>query len=353
MTNMQLPQYTQKDGKIMAINLPLMTILINCLLLGKRFFSDAKVFVLSGLLVYTIIGISWLLFAWIAITVRNRFPTGKELLKRMIIAISLIVVLQSLVTTLLFKTYDHFHLFGYELNERRFYWTLVICFFINVLITILHEGIESFERWKATLTETEQLKKAYTQSQLLGLRSQVNPHFLFNSLNSLSSLISEDEEKAERFLNEMTKVYRYLLRGNDEQLVTLQTEIKFIQSYYYLLKARYGESIQLHIQISDSEQEKCVTPLLLQTLFEYSFNTNTLSKEKPLCFVIDIDENGFLRMTNNLQLKQNILPANTEAICNLLEKYKLLSGGEIEIDGNELQTVMRVPLLNGFSTQAV
>jgi len=94
------------------------------------------------------------------------------------------------------------------------------------------------------------------QSQLLGLKSQINPHFLFNSLNSLSSLINEDEQEAEVFLDEMSKVYRYLLRSNDEELVTLQTELDFIRSYFYLLKTRLGRALELRINVPEEALEK-------------------------------------------------------------------------------------------------
>jgi two-component system LytT family sensor kinase len=90
------------------------------------------------------------------------------------------------------------------------------------------EGIARFQRWKDSQNESEKLGAAYKQSQLNALRSQVNPHFLFNSLNTLSSLIEEDEEKAETFLNEMSKVYNYMLRSDNEQLVPLQYELKFL-----------------------------------------------------------------------------------------------------------------------------
>ena len=115
---------------------------------------------------------------------------------------------------------------------------------MNIFFTLVMEGISRYNNWRENLKETEQLKKTFTQSQLLGLKSQVNPHFLFNSLNTLSSLIAEDEGQAETFLNEMSKVYRYMLRGDDEQLVPLQTELKFIASYTHLLDKRFVQSLQ-------------------------------------------------------------------------------------------------------------
>jgi two-component system, LytTR family, sensor kinase len=342
----QLPRYTKKDLQILAINMPFIVILINSLLFGKRYFTEPKLFFLSGLIVLVIMTIAWFSFTWIAVTVRSRFPSNKQLMKRLAVTISLIAIIQALVMTLFFHGYSHFNLFGYELNETRYYWTLAVGFLCNILITMLHEGFDSFERWKTTLTETEQLKTAYTQSQLLGLKSQVNPHFLFNSLNSLSSLISEDAEKAETFLNELTKVYRYLLRTHDEKLVTLETELQFIQSYYYLLKARYGDCVDLQIDIDESRYDHYVSPLLLQTIFEYSVNNNILLKECPLKFSISIDKRGSLLVENNMQVKQTAVSASIEGIANLIEKYKLLCAERVEISRREAVFSVKIPLIS-------
>lgn len=347
---MRLPQYTKKDLLILAGNMPFVVVVINTLLFGKRFFTEAKVFVVSGFIVLLVMTIVWFGFTWMAVTIRNRLPSNKDLISRIGITIALIATVQVLVMTLFFKGYDYFNVFGYTFNQSRYYWTLAIGFFINILVTLLHEGVDSFERWKTTLTETEQLKKAYAQSQLLGLKSQVNPHFLFNSLNSLSSLISEDEEKAEIFLNELTRVYRYLLRNNDEQLVTLEKELQFIHSYYYLLKTRYGDAVELSIAVDDVHYGRYVTPLLLQALFEYGFNINMLSKESPLKFNIHVDADNWLVVKNNLQQKQNAGLASTEGISNLVEKYKLMSGEKIDIHMHGNVFMVRIPLLNEHTT---
>jgi len=341
-----LPQYTRKDLLIYAINMPFIVILINCLLFGKRFFTEPKILFLSGFIVLVIMTVIWFLFTWVAVTVRNRFPSNSELKKRLIITILLIGIIQALVMTLFFQGFSSFHLFEYELNETRYYWTLAIGFMINILITMLHEGFESFERWKTIIKETEQLKTTYAQSQLLGLKSQVNPHFLFNSLNSLSSLINEDSDKAEDFLNELTKVYRYLLRSQDEKLVTLGTELQFIRSYFYLLKTRYPERVELKIEVDEDAAKKYVSPFLLQTIFEYSFNNNAFLKEKPLIFLIGIDAAGKLLVKNNVQEKQNNVLTGLAGINNLAEKYKLLSDEQVLIEKTASLFSVTVPLLN-------
>jgi two-component system, LytTR family, sensor kinase len=353
MLSMQLPQYTKKDLQILAVTMPLIVLLINYLLFDNRIFREPVLLLKSGLIILAVMLPVWFCFTWIAVTARNRLPAGKETVKRLVITVSMIAFIQALVMTLFFRGYSHFKLFGYELNESRYYWTLAIGFLLNILVTLLHEGFERFENWKTTLTETEQLKTAYTQSQLLGLKSQVNPHFLFNSLNTLSSLISEDEDKAEKFLNELTKVYRYLLRSPDERLVTLETEIHFIRSYYHLLKERYGDRIDLRIDINEDQYNKYVSPLLLQTVFEYSLNSNTLLKENPLRFLVGTDNEGRLIIENNVQEKQTAVQVSTDAIRNLVEKYKLLCAESVEISKKDNVFRITIPLISEYSNISV
>jgi LytS/YehU family sensor histidine kinase len=107
------------------------------------------------------------------------------------------------------------------------WWTILYACMMSTVITFINEGMANWQSWKDSLYENEKLKNAYQRSKLLGLKGQINPHFLFNCFNTLSGLIQEDEERAEQFLDEMIKVHRYLLRNDDEYLVCLQDEMKF------------------------------------------------------------------------------------------------------------------------------
>ncbi len=349
-SSFRLPRYTKKDLQILAVTMPFIVVLINVLLFGSRYFTETRVLAWSSLIVLAVMLTGWVCFTWIAVTIRNRFPAGTDTVRRLTVTVLFIGLIQALIMTLFFKGYGQFNLFGYEFNETRYYWTIGIGFTLNILITMLHEGFERFEQWKTTLTETERLKTAYTQSQLMGLKSQVNPHFLFNSLNSLSSLINEDSEKAEKFLDELTKVYRYLLRSTDDKLVTLETELQFIQSYYYLLKARYGDRVNLKVDLDETCRNKFVSPFLLQTIFEYSINNNALQKDNPLNFLITEEDNCRLVVRNNLREKQTNVEVNTDGLQNLVEKYKLLCCDEsVQIEKGDASFSVRVPLL--YETQ--
>jgi sensor histidine kinase YesM len=331
-----------------------MVVLFNFLLYGKRLFTDLAVFCFAGIVTFIIITCLWQSLTWVAVTVRNRFPKDSDLIKRMGLAIFLIILISELTMTIIFLGYDYFHFMGYELNETSYQWSLGVMAIVNIFVTILHEGVSGFEKWKATLIETEQLKKEYMQSQLLGLKSQVNPHFLFNSLNSLSSLITEDTEEAEKFLDEMSKVYRYLLRNSDDQLVEVETELQFIQSYFYLLKARYGDGVELTVNVDESQKKKCLPPLTLQILLESAFNLNAISKTKPLKVEITGTTEGWLQIKNNIEKKlAGEDTGDRKGITNIANKFRLLCQQSIIIKDIGTHRIMQVPLIPHTETVAV
>jgi len=124
--------------------------------------------------------------------------------------------------------------------------------------------------------------------QMRALQAQISPHFLFNSLNSLSSLIADEPEKAERFVDEMSSVYRYLLGSNEGELTTLRAELAFLRSYYHLLKTRYGRGIELDVAVSEARQHDLLPPLTLQLLVENAVKHNVVAAETPLSTSIGI-----------------------------------------------------------------
>jgi LytS/YehU family sensor histidine kinase len=201
---------------------------------------------------------------------------------------------------------------------------------MNIFLIFLNEGVAQFERYKTTLMQTEQLKKEYLQSQLLGLKSQMNPHFLFNSLNTLSSLIHEDSERAEDFLDHMSKVYRYLLRNNEEHLVKLTTELDLIKSYYFLLKKRHCDALNIALDIPEEYLTAEIPPLTLQMLVENTISQNSLTKNEPINIAISAVD-GKIHMIHNVQPKLYGSKESEEALDNIANKFRLLTQKEIEI----------------------
>ncbi len=343
---MKLPQYSGKDYVIMVWTITPFTIILNSIIFGKRYFTDWQVFSIATAVAFLFMCASFILYGGVAVAFRNRFPRDDQFLKRTLIVVGLFIIMTGLMILLLFTLYEAIGALQFSFGEGSFIGAYSATVILNIFLTILHEGVAKFTSYKATLVETEQLKKEYMQSQLLGLKSQVNPHFLFNGLNSLSSLISEDPDKAERFLDEMSKVYRYLLRNDDEQLVELETELRFISSYYYLLDVRYGEGIILTTDIADEQRELMIPPLTLQILFENAFNLNSISKEKPLRVSIRSLEDGWLEIKNNIQAKLGSDDqAHMEGLDNIINKFRLLCQQTVTIDDSATHRTIRLPLI--------
>jgi hypothetical protein len=190
------------------------------------------------------------------------------------------------------------------------------------------------------------LEHEVAEMQMRALQAQLSPHFLFNSLNSLSSLIADEPTKAERFVDELSNVYRYLLQATDQELIPLAAEIKFINSYYHLLKTRYDQGINLEINIDDSDKTCLIPPLTLQLLIENAVKHNIVSASNPLVIQIFTDNDGFLIVRNNLQRKRvNRLMSTKKGLQNIKLKFQLLNQPAIYISEADKLFNVAVPLI--------
>jgi LytS/YehU family sensor histidine kinase len=165
---------------------------------------------------------------------------------------------------------------------------------------------------------------------LEGLRNQVNPHFLFNSLNTLVYLIPEDSEKAVRFVQQLSKVYRYVLESREARIIPLQDELAFLQSYIFLLKERFGENLQVKLTDLNGQTDGAIVPLTLQMLFENAIKHNVISTEKPLMIEV-FAEKGHLVVRNNLQRKNQVMDSTGVGLENIRTRYRMLTDREVEV----------------------
>lgn len=194
---------------------------------------------------------------------------------------------------------------------------------------------------------TEKLQQQMASVQMMALQAQLNPHFLFNSLNSLSSLIADEPAKAERFVDEMSSVYRYLLRTNDYELTTLQTELAFIDSYYHLLKTRYGQGIDLDKRIDEVFLMYKLPPLTLQLLVENAVKHNVVSADQPLRIHLSTDDRGWLTVSNTLQRRPaNRINSTQKGLLNILAKYQLLGQATPTVSETGDTFMVSLPLIN-------
>ena len=302
---------------------------------------------MSTLITITTACFTYILCICIAAILKRRLPSDEQVKKRYTFMIFTFLIISGLYLYALLSLYALIHFYGYSFNRSNFTLAYICIGVLNVFLTFLHEGVARFERWRVSLLETEELKKTVKQGQLLGLKSQVNPHFLFNCLNSLSSLINESTDEAENFLNEMSKVYRYMLRNGEDLLVQLDKEIGFIESYYTLLKARFGDGIEMQINVQEKDRNCLLPPLSLQVVLENAFNQNIIQKTSPLKISIWSNNKGAIIIKNNIQRKAVTDAFDFEAgLDNLVSKYRLLNHGELVITDNVHERIIELPLIN-------
>lgn len=331
----------------MLVIVPVGAVLFNCIVFGLAFFTDLKRFLGATLLAMVAIGAYFALCGGVAVLLKGRFPSEEAVGKRLSLMILTFLVMSGLFLYALLHLYEKIPMLRYHFEERGFAWAYFGMGVCNVFLTFLMEGIARYQAWETSWQETDQLYQAFKKSQLAGLKSQVNPHFLFNSLNSLSSLIQEDEAKAEQFLDEMSKVYRYMLR-DDAQWVTLETEIKFTKSYLHLLDVRFGEALHVSWDIAERALQRGIAPLSLQVVIENAFSQNVMRKAHPLSIEVHTDAAGNLLIRHNIQRKVNASLTDTEnGLDHLVAKYKLFQHPvQVKDDSETSMRTIAIPLVD-------
>jgi len=175
------------------------------------------------------------------------------------------------------------------------------------------------------------------------LKNQVNPHFLFNTLNALTSLIYEDREKAVRFINKFSDVYRYVLESKDKEVVSIEEELEFVRAYSFLLQTRYEENIS--IEIPEERIHGYIPPMALQLLVENAIKHNVISDEHPLFLKIRMDDQH-IRVENNItETRENYDQHKGIGLKNILSRFEILTEKPVKIEKDDLQFRVILPVL--------
>jgi two-component system, LytTR family, sensor kinase len=344
---MQVKRYSSQEPKIFFWFMLPYTLLLNLLLFGTCIFSSLKIFLqtfgVSALyfaLVYTVYGL-------VAVLVKKRLPDDSELFRRIAVMLPLFYLMNILAIQGVYLLYDNIGGTGCAARREMEWWLTGFGCLASTMLTLLNEAAVGWEKWKTSVTETGQLRSAYQRSRLLSLKRQINPHFLFNCFNTLSSLIHEDEKEAEKFLDEMTRVYRYLLKSDEEQLVSLKEELKFIRSYLYLNKTRFGSALIVDIDVKEKDEQKKLPPLSLQVVLDNIIYRNAFSKSSPMTITIYTNHKNALAVKNTLHPKtvKDVMDYE-EALDNLVNKYKLLYKPRVHIYETSAHRMVVLPLID-------
>jgi sensor histidine kinase YesM len=345
-TTEPLQEYTTNGTRFFVIIMPLYVVVLNVILFGTHFFSSVT-FALTALLVtFFFMALVWAVHTWASLLLKDKLPEEKYYFKQLAIKLSLFICFKSLMLTLMFATFLKMGFISGEAKMQKLIWLLIIGNVFNVSVTLLHDGSRGFDRWKATLIETEQLRKTYMVSQLMNLKSQVSPNFLFKNLNLLSTLMHESPKQAEYYLDEMSKVYQYFLKTGEESLVALQCEISFLHSYFHLIKQQ-NNKVELSILVEKNVSTLLLPPFTLQALVEQSIKrkeqlgaeslhcTVSLTQDKELAF-----KSNFINPTSTYQKQESLL-----LFDNIIRKFSLLTQQTVAVEETIDYQLILLPLI--------
>lgn len=237
-----------------------------------------------------------------------------------------------------------------EVDVRNY---LVVNIVVAAFVNSFYNSFLFFEKWRAEVTETNklailshQLRENALQAELQLLKLQLDPHFLFNNFSILTQLIETNKEAAHEFLSSLSKVYRYILTTGKKDVVSLDEELKFLRTYFHLIKIRHSETIHLDVNILDEDRKRGIPPITLQLLLENAIKHNRSTFKQPLYLSIVSVGQGKILIKNNLQLINIEYKSTGMGLKNIKERYLLLEGKmpEVIVTGTTFEVLL--PLLN-------
>lgn len=338
------------DRLVTVILIPTASFIIPIVFFGMSF-TRAPYFTWNAYLNVLIITTAiWLGNRYIMIWARGRWPNFYDVKMRLLVQSVAMLVYTIVVNNVLGFTLHICGLKEIHDSSPRHDLTDIIttsnaaALFCSLTVVAIYEGIYFSNELRKSIMEKEKLKREYLHAQLDALRTQVNPHFLFNNLNTLISIIPEDPQRAVDFVKQLAKVYRHILEVKDEKSIELKEELDVLRAYAFLLKTRFGDNLEITISVPDEKLKRKIIPLSLQILMENAIKHNIVSSEKPL--KIDVyAQNGRLVVNNNLQKKHQVNESTGIGLDNIRNRYKLLSDKKVEVIENGSNFTVSIPLI--------
>lgn len=238
-------------------------------------------------------------------------------------------------------------IYGIEQLPLEFYIDFFLfCGIISIFSTSLIESNYLSAQWEKEVLKRERLEKEHLQAKFEVLKSQINPHFLFNSFNTLAELINNDQQLAITFVQKLSEIYRFVLQNRSNEIVELNDELKLFKSYLFLMQIRFGENLRIHWNVPEDKTQFGIIPLTSQMLLENAVKHNIISKDKPLNIYVELDENNTLIFKNDLQKKIYSTTSSTKTgLQNIINRYKYVADETIEIIETTTEFIVKVPLI--------
>jgi hypothetical protein len=288
----------------------------------------------------------WFWNRTLIIVLRRRFPDIKKTLKRNVLQLLFAFLGYPIVGWLV-----HVVLHGLlwvihaeHVNDEESLVGLLTTYMLTFMILAIYEAVYFFKQYKKAIIDQERIQTEHVNTQLISLRNQVNPHFLFNSLNTLMSLIPSEASHAHQYLNKLSSFYRYTVSEREELLVPLSKEIDIVQLYADLIKERFGAGLELDIDL-DSEMHEFTLPMTLQLLVENAVKHNIVSKDNPLKVII-YKEAGYIHVENNMQARITETESTGMGLKNIRERFAFVSKEPVHIHSQHGMFKVSIPLIN-------
>jgi len=307
---------------------------------GERLFDfELNGFYLFGVISMVVLGV-WEL---------NRQVEKQVIKKSTGIHPLILLFLASIVHVVLVSTISLFVLYmvlGMPIQLNFDHWKLLTAFGfrINLFLNCVSAIVFFMNRLKKAQLEAEQLKKQNIEARFEVLRNQINPHFLFNCFNVLSTLVHKDADASSTFIAQLSNVYRYRLYNQENKIVPLKEELAFLDSYTYLLRTRFNENLLIENRISDRSDIIMVAPASLQMLIENAIKHNVASKKLPLKIILE-KRDDYIVVSNTLQKKEIEEESTRIGLRNIIDRYKLLSDQPVIIERTPSQFIVKIPVL--------
>lgn len=339
-------QQALNDRMVKLIGIPALGLLIPNLsgLISNRLYSISEL-VACYLFFITVAFLVWEGNVRLMYFIRARYPWTKKTYYKIIISLFFAnIVYSGLVSSILIK------LWFYCSHETRtgneaIVSTVLIIIIAACFITNIYEILFLNREKEVTESRVEQLNVAKAQAELEALKNQIDPHFIFNSLNTLSFLITRDPKNARLYNDTLAQVYRYILSNKERDLVLLREETEFISNYFYLLKIRFADAISMTIEITDLSAENfLIPPISLQALVENAIKHNEFSEKKPLAINVSI-HSDYVIVKNVLNRRNGTTAGSRIGLSNLDNRYKLLTKRNIVVENNFESFTVRLPII--------
>ena len=339
------------DRRVIALGIPLFSIIVPIVFFGWRIGSPPylnwQVFWPS----LVISAMIWIGCRYILIWARTRYSSFGQVKKRLWVQMAVILVFVLVVNNVIGNIL--FAYCGEAMRDAAHQLTKtdtaidsnaasILC---TLLVVSIYESIYFVSELRQSIEEKELLKRESLQAQLSALKTQVNPHFLFNNLNTLSAVIPDNPEQAIDFVQQLSKVYRHILEVRDEQSIQLKDELEVLQAYAFLLKTRFGENLSISVRVTGEYLQQRVVPLSLQILMENAIKHNVISSARPL--TIDVYAGrGQLVVSNTLQKKNQLVESTGIGLDNIRNRYRLLGDRMVEVEEGPESFTVKIPLLS-------